>query len=157
MLFRSTAASVLGNRPKVGVVSLVNGSVQLVCAVWLGHRFGLTGIAAAGLLAGALTAVPSGMYLLRAATGLTFGRVANQIVLPWLTRVAPLLGVAAIAGVFHRSLGLWMAGGVAAIIGTTYLWQMRPLYGSLPLDPRWVRWLALVKLMPPAPVMAVEQ
>ena len=154
-----TAASVLGNRLQVGVVALVNGGLQLVCAVWFGHRFGLAGIAVAGLLAGAVTAVPAGIYLLRAETGLTFRIVATELIAPWLLRVAPLVATAAVTGLFYRSLGVWMAGGVAVLIGVVYLWQMRPLYGVLPLDPRWVRWLALLKLMPPVPASAavVEQ
>ena len=65
-----TAAAVVGDRLRVGVISLVNGVVQCACAILFGGIWGLSGVAAAGLLAGLVTAVPASLVPLRGRLGL---------------------------------------------------------------------------------------
>ena len=149
------AASVLGNRLQVGLVTLVNGVVQVLCAIVFGRMFGLVGIAAAGVVTGALTAIPAGVVLLGPATSMTPRALAMEVVGPWAVRIAPLAVLALATSLFYRVLGVWITAGVTAAIGCAYLWQMRPLYRLLPLEPRWTRWLVSLRLMPPiAPAVA---
>ena len=145
-----TAASVVGNRLQVGIITLVNGVMQIGFAVLFGQRWGLAGVAAAGLLAGAITAVPAALYLLRAAGAAAVRTLVIDITAVWLPRAAGFIGVALLVGVFYRSLGFWVTGALAALIVLAYFWQMRPLIRIMPLDPRWVGWLVSLKLMPPA-------
>ena len=150
-----TTASVLGNRLKVGTITLVNGVAQAAMALVFGHFWGLVGIASAGLLAGALTAVPAGVILLRPATQLTVRQLMTDLIGPWFIRFTPLVGMAAIAGLFFRSLGMVSSGVIAAAISLLYLWHMRPFYAGLPLDARWSHWLVRLRLMPPVESTAV--
>jgi O-antigen/teichoic acid export membrane protein len=150
-----TTASVLGNRLKVGAVSLANGALQAVLALALGRVWGLSGIALAGLVAGGLTAVPAGIVLLRPATRLTVRHLMSDLVGPWFIRFTPLVAAAAVAGVFFRSLGLVSSGIIAAAISLLYLWHMRPFYAGLPLDARWSNWLVRLRLIAPVDSPAV--
>lgn len=144
-----TTASVLGNRFKVGVVTLVYGVVQTVLALVLGRAWGVIGIAAAGLLAGAVTAVPAGLALLGPATALTARQLMAEVFRPWMVRMAALVTASAIASWFSRAMGLGPSVAAAACILIIYVWQMRPLYVGLPLDARWIEWLVRIKVMPP--------
>jgi hypothetical protein len=76
----------------------------------------------------------------------------NELVGPWLTRAGAFFAVAAVAGLFSRTLGLVLSGLVAALICAGYVWCMRPLYVGLPLNARLVEWLVRVRLLPRAPV-----
>ena len=145
----ATTASVLGNRLHVGVAGIVNGVAQLMLAVVLGHRFGLNGVAAAGLLASLATAIPAGAWLLRLAVGVTVRHLTRDLIGPWLARSALLIVFAAIAGMFHQSLGVALSAALATAISLAYVWNMRPLYVGLPLDAWMVGWLVRVRLMPP--------
>jgi O-antigen/teichoic acid export membrane protein len=152
-----TTASVLGNRLQVGFAGLANGVVQLALALILGQRWELPGIAAAGVLACLATSVPAGLLLLRPATGLTVRHLMTELFTPWLSRASVLVVLAAVVGMFHRTVGLTFSAAAAAAISVAYLWQMRPLYVGLPLDARLVAWLVRVGLMPraaPAPAAA---
>jgi len=151
-----TAAAVVGDRLRVGVISLVNGVVQCVLAVWFGGMWGLSGVAAAGLLAGLVTAVPTSLGLLRTAESVSLPMLAREIVGRWAGRVAPLLGAAASIGFVHQMLAAPLSAAAAVAIGLAYVWHMRPLYHILPIDPRWVRWLVSLRLLP-QPVMPLEQ
>jgi O-antigen/teichoic acid export membrane protein len=144
-----TTASVLGNRLRVGSVTLVNGVLQAVLALMLGRVWGLTGIAWAALVAGALTAVPVGVVLLRPSTKLTVRQLVTELVGPWLGRIAPLLVVSSVVGVFYQSLGLVASAVLAAIVSLFYVWHMRPLYAGLPFDAHWNQWLVRLRLMAP--------
>jgi hypothetical protein len=144
-----TAAAVVGNRLQVGIITLVNGVAQIGLAILFGERWGLIGVAAAGLLAGAIIAIPAALYLLRTAGAAAVRTLVFDVIAVWLPRAAAFIAIAALGGVLHRPLGLWATGGLAALIGLGYLWQMRPLIRIMPLDPRWVGWLVSLKLMPP--------
>src|SRR5207249_11180538 len=126
-------------------VTLVNGALQIVCAVMFGRRWGLTGVAVAGLVAGTLTALPASLYLLRTAGAASIRAVVFEVTVRWLRRASVLIAAAAGVGIFYRTLGVWGTGAIAVLIGLAYVWQMRPLYGILPLDPRWIRWLVSLR------------
>ena len=143
-----TSASVLGNRLHVGIITLVNGVLQVGAAIVLGHRMGLNGVALAGLIVGLLTAVPAGIVLLKPVAALTPRSLFVDLVRPWLVRIAPLAAVSAITGAMYGRLGLWGSTAAAAVVSLLYLWHMRPLYVGLPLDPRWTRWLIALRLLP---------
>ena len=149
-----TAAGVLGRRLQVGMVTLANAGLQVPCAIVLGHRFGLRGVAAAGLIAALLTTLPGGVQLLRWSTPLTIRQFIDESIAPWLIRFAPLAALAATVGILSESLSIVTAGVASAALGGVYVWQMRPLFHVLPLDPRWMRWLVSMRLMPPMPASA---
>ena len=151
-----TAASVLGNRPRVGAVTLANGLAQAVLALVLGRAFGLVGIAWAGLIAGLVTAVPAAIVLLYPSTNLTVGRVLREVAAPWCLRVAPLAAVAGAIGWFHEFLGLVASALMAAAVVTMYGWQMRLWYASLPVGPRVASWLVRLRLVSPTDPVAVS-
>lgn len=146
----TTAASVVGNRLQVGIITLVNGVLQLGLAVLFGRRWSLAGVAGAGLLAGAVTALPTTLYILRKVGAVEARGLAVDILVMWLPRAAGFIVLALFVGVFHEVLGPWVSGALAALIGLMYLWQMRPLIRIMPLDPRWVDSLVSLKLIPPA-------
>ncbi len=65
-------------------------------------------------------------------------------------RMAPLSIAAILVGAFRERLGFWIVFMGTVAIAAAYVWNMRPLYGSvLALDPRWNRWFALARLAPP--------
>jgi O-antigen/teichoic acid export membrane protein len=149
------AASVLGNRLKVGIATLATGAVQLIGALALGYAFGLVGIAAAAFLTAMLAAAPAGVTLLRPEASLGFGALFRDLLGPWLVRLMPLAIFAAAIGAAGSTIGVWLAGPITGAIGLIYIWHMRPLFEHLPLDPRWAGWLVSLRLIPklaPAPV-----
>lgn len=143
-----TSASIVGNRPRVGALVFVNGVVQLPLAVVLGHRFGLNGVAWAGLVAAAMTVIPGGLVLLRPSTSLTARAMVSELIAPWAMRAIPFLAIAAAIGAFYQSLGLWLSAAAAAMVCLAYAWHMRPLYAALPLGPRWTEWLVRLRILP---------
>jgi O-antigen/teichoic acid export membrane protein len=144
-----TTASVLGDRMTVGIVVLVNGLVQVPLALVFGRNWGLVGIAAAGLVAAAVTAIPACVVLLRSSTALRATHVMHALLVPWCMRVAALLVTAAVIGSFHRSIGPVGTFAIGTLLGCAYIWHMRPLYRGLPLDPRWSAWLVRARLLAP--------
>lgn len=144
-----TSAGVIGNRLEVGIITLVNGLLQLAGALVFGARWGLSGVAAAGLLTAVVTSVPAGLWVLRAADAAQIRDLARDIVLPWARRAALLLAVAAGVGVFSQALGVWVAAVAAITLGAVYVWVMRPLYRILPMDPRWMGWLVSLRIVAP--------
>ncbi len=144
------SASVVGSRLRVGAVSMANGVLQPLLAVYLGHRLGLTGVALAAVAAASVTAIPIGLLLLRRCTGDEPARVVREEVGPWAVRVAPLAGAAVLTGAFHLRLGLWTNAAITVGLCAVYVWQMRPLYAALPLGRAWTRWLTAFRLMPAA-------
>jgi hypothetical protein len=124
-------------------------------AVALGHFWGLGGVAFAVLLAGAVTAVPAGILVLRPSTELTVRHLMAVVVGPWFIRFTPLVALATVAGLFFRSLGMVSSGVIAAAISLMYLWHMRPFYAGLPFDARWSHWLVRLRLITPVDSPAV--
>lgn len=146
----TSAASVLGNRVQVGILTLLNGAVQVPAAIVLGRAIGLEGVALGGLAAACLTTIPAGLVLVKRTIGLSGWRLMSDHAWPWLLRMLPIAAAATLVGVFHQWLGFWLTGAATGLALLAYVWHMRPLYGAvLALDPRWTRWLAMVKLVPP--------
>jgi O-antigen/teichoic acid export membrane protein len=150
-----SSASIIGNRMKVGVVVLVNGVLQTMLAVVLGHRLGLPGVAWASLAATAVTALPGGVVLLEAKTSLTARALVDEAVIPWAVRAVPLVALAGLIGAFYQSLGFVRCAIAAGLVCLAYAWQMRPLYAAaLPLNARWTDWLVRRRILPPPMPMA---
>ena len=99
--------------------------------------------------------MPAGIILLRPATQLTVRQLMADLIGPWFIRFTPLVGLATVAGLFFRSLGMVSSGVIAAAISLLYLWHMRPFYAGLPLDARWSHWLVRLRLMAPVDSPAV--
>lgn len=142
------AAAVTGNRFQVGLVTLIQGGVNVVAAVALGYVFGLSGIAIASLCSSFLVACPLGVRLLGRLTQLSFRDLMREALFPWLLRImAPLVvGVA---------IGFWMPRNsiialliLAPLLGFLYVWHMRPLYAGLPLPLGLRPWLIKIRLIP---------
>lgn len=148
-----TAASVLGDRLRVGIATLVAGTLQVACAWTFGRFFGLTGVAAAGVMVGVAVSVPAGVLLLRSTTAITASDMWNGLLGPWGRRVVPLALVSGFAGVVFHDRSPAEVAAVAIVIGLAYVWQMRPLLSSLPVDQRWTRWLVSLRVIP-APSVA---
>jgi O-antigen/teichoic acid export membrane protein len=144
-----TSASIAGNRPRIGLIVIVNAVLHLGLSVFLGHRFGLVGVAVAGLVALVLTQLPGSAVLLARTTALRPASLLSMLVSPWFARAVPLLAVSVLTGLFYQTLGLWWSGLVTAMICGAYVWHVRPLYASgLPIDPRWTAWMRYLRLLP---------
>src|SRR5206468_9740345 len=104
-----SSASILGNRAKVGVLVLVNGVLQTLLAIGLGHRLGLPGIVWASLAATAMTALPGGILLLGPSASVTARGLLSEAVIPWAVRGVPWLALAGVVGMFYQSLGVWLS------------------------------------------------
>lgn len=152
-----TAASVIGNRVRVGTIALVNGAVQVAVAWCLGTWWGLDGIAAAALVAGLLVAIPAGAHLLRPATGLTAITLWRDLLRPWGGRALPLLVVSGVLGATSIRTSLTTVTAMAAGVGVCYVLRMRPLLTGLPVDARWTRWLVSLRVLPPPSPVAAGQ
>jgi O-antigen/teichoic acid export membrane protein len=146
-----SSASIIGNRPKVGALVLVNGLVQIPLAIFLGHRFSLNGVAWAGLIAAVVTVLPGSIALLRPSASLSASGLASDLIGPWAIRAVPWMLAAVLTGVLYQTLGVWASGIVAGAIGIGYAWQMRPLYATLPIEKRWAQWLVRFRLIPAPP------
>jgi hypothetical protein len=146
----TSAASVVGSRVQVGILTVVNGAVQVAAAIVLGRWLGLPGVALGGLAAACLTSLPVGLVLLKRAIDFSAWRLVLDRVGPWAIRMLPIAAAALLVGVFRDWLGLWLAAGATGLVLLAYVWHMRPMYGAvLALDPGWTRWLAMVRLAPP--------
>lgn len=144
----STSASITGHRPRVGALVLLNGAVQTPLAIFLGHRFGLPGVAAAALAAAAITSLPGCVLLMRGSGDVSLPMLTGDAG-RWGARALPLLACAAAVGFFYVPLGLWLTAAGAGIICLTYVWSLRSFYAEgLPLDDRWTAWLRRVHLLP---------
>ena len=142
-----TSAAVLGYRMRVGAVVLVNGLVQTVLAIVLGHRLGLIGVAWASLAASTLTSLPAGILLLREAASFTPASLVSDLLMPWLVRIAPVAVIAILVGLFSESLGIWLSAGAAVLVCAAYVWQARPLLADLAVEPRIGIWLQRLRLL----------
>lgn len=141
------AAAVLGARLRVGLVSLASGVVQVGIAWAFGRVWGLPGVAAAGVAAAALVAIPFGAVLLESTAAMRPVALWRDLVRPWTARVTPLAGLAACLGAYHETLGIAGLLPLVVCLGVAYLWHMRPLYALLALDPRVGRWLTSLRLL----------
>jgi O-antigen/teichoic acid export membrane protein len=134
--------SALGRRLPIGVAGLIQGGVHVILAVTLTLLLGLEGLALAAILSVALTMIPMGLRTLHAA-GFEAGRIARDVN-AWSWRAAPALVCAALVGATGATL--WVTGAAALALGIAYVWSTRSLYADLPIDARYRRLLATVRL-----------
>ena len=142
-----TSAAVIGNRLRVGTATLANGVLQIGFAIVFGARWGLLGVAAAGLLAAAISTVPAGLVLLRSVEAIAIDDLVRDFLSPWARRAAATVAIAAGVSIVSQWMGVWIAATAAVLLGCAYLWHMRPLYRLLPLDPQWVPWLVSLRIV----------
>lgn len=140
------SSAVLGHRLRIGTAQLLNGILHLILAVWLGARWGLSGIALATLLGSGLTTLPFGAWLLRSVIGLDLRWLMVELLGRWSLRIIPLLVVAYALGAFGPPRNFLWLGFVGLILGLSYLWWMKPHYQSLLFDPRLTRLLSALRL-----------
>ena len=151
-----TTASVLGNRLKVGAATLANGVVQTALAFLFGAWWALGGIAAASVLAALATSAPAGLALLKASTGMSFRMFWQELLSPWLQRMAPAALVCAAAGILVRDAGPIPAGAVTSVCLGGCFWAVRPLLSGLPLNEQWTRRLVRARVIPGPAAIAAE-
>jgi hypothetical protein len=129
-------------------VTLLNGLLQVPCALILVRIWGLAGLPAATVLMALATALPAGIALLRPATDMTFGALLAGVVGPWATRAVWPVVAGALLGTISLAISPWWGAALTAVLTGAYIWGMRPFYALLPLDPRWSRLLVLFRLAP---------
>jgi O-antigen/teichoic acid export membrane protein len=150
-----SVAAVLGDRLKVGVVTLANGVVQTALAFGFGALWALSGIAAASVVAALATSTPTGLALLHASTGLSLRIVWQELLAPWLQRIGPAALVCAAVGILMRDAGLPAAILLTGACLGGCFWAVRPLLHGLPLNEQWTRRLVRARVLP-APAIAIE-
>lgn len=145
-----TTASVLGKRIQIGIATFVQGICCLGAATLLGRRYGLPGVAAAGVLIALLVALPLGIRNLGQIAGVGWNRVWKSVMLPWLTRaLAPFTaGIIIAVWITGRSSVIWV--GLAPLVLGLYLWQMRALFTDLPVPTRIRPLLLRMRILPQA-------
>jgi O-antigen/teichoic acid export membrane protein len=151
-----SSAAVLGDRLKVGMVTLANGVVQTALAFGLGAVWALGGIAAAAVVAALATSAPTGLALLGTSTGMSRRMVWQELLAPWLQRMAPAALVCAGVGILIRDAGLPAAAVVTAACLGGCFWAVRPLLHGLPLNEQWTRRLVRARVLPAPAAIAIE-
>jgi hypothetical protein len=135
--------SALGRRLPLGAAGLLQGGAHVLLAVGLALWFGLEGLVAASIVTTAITMIPIGLRTLSLVADLAPSRVGRDVA-AWAWRAIPVLAAAAATGA--AATGLWAAAVASVGLGTAYLWLTRSLYSELPIDPRYRRLLAAVRL-----------
>lgn len=143
----SVVVSVLGDRLRIGLAVLAQGTLQVAIAVPLGRALGLNGVAIATLLAALLTVVPSGLWLLHRSTGVRARWLLRELVPALAARSWPLVMAGAVVGMW-TARHIWIAGALTAAIVAINLWALRPVYAELMLDDRVRRVLLRLRLLP---------
>ena len=141
-----TVTSVLGNRPKVGLVTLANGALHAMIAVPLGAVWGLNGIALATFASALLTTVPAGFAWVGTVAGVPPGEYLRHIA-RWSLRAAPALALSLLAGRFTAHSGLVTLVLTGAAAGLAYALACRPIMREMPLPSRIRQVLALARLV----------
>ena len=120
--------SVLGRRLAIGVATMICGVLHLGLAWALGSRFGVTGVVAAGVLSHGVVFSALAWKPFADATGTTEISLLSDVLMPWGSRMVPMLLVAfaiqRVAGTLSLPATIATGGAVAAAV----LFYMRPLY-----------------------------
>lgn len=140
--------SVLGQRIQVGVITLLQGILNLALAVSLGRVFGLKGIALASVCSSLFLTLPLGVVVLKRVMQLSFSDLATNTIIPWAWRIIGLLVLSVAVGIWMPQKSIVLLLGVAPVLGLIYLWHMRPLYAGLPLPLSVKPWLMKMRLIP---------
>jgi O-antigen/teichoic acid export membrane protein len=136
-------ASALGRRLPIGVAGLIQGGVHVVLAVVLTVGLGLEGLALAAILSVGVAMIPVGFRNLNAAVDFKPGRLARDVN-AWSWRAAPAFLMAAVVGATGGTL--WVNSVASIVLGIAYVLSIRSFYADLPLDSRYRRLLATVRL-----------
>lgn len=141
-------AATLGNRFQIGLLTLMQGLLNIALAIPLGYLIGLPGVALASLCSSLFLSFPLGVRILKRSTHLSFAELWRSILLPWSLRIALLLALSTAVGFWlpRRATGLMMI--LAPLLGLLYVWHMRPLYVGLPLPLKVKPWLVRMRLLP---------
>lgn len=136
--------SVLGERMRIGVATLVSGLIHLALAFVLGMRFGIAGIVLAGIISHGVVFCALAWRSFARATGTTELALAVDVVRPWIWRLAPLLLLAFLAGRLIATPPLVVTVAAGGAIAAFVMLVMRPLYFEFGpvrhLYDRVVRW-----------------
>ena len=120
--------SVLGRRLAIGVATMICGVLHLGLAWFLGSRFGISGVIAAGVVSHGIVFSALAWKPFAQATGTTEISLLSDVLIPWAGRMVPMLMLAA---VIQRLIGtppLPVTIVTGALLGATVLLYMRPLY-----------------------------
>lgn len=121
-------ASVLGQRFAIGVATLICGVLHLGLAWLLGSRFGVAGVLAAGVLSHGFVFSALAWKPFAQATGTTEISLLSDVLVPWASRMLPMVilafAIQRFAGTPPLPITIATGAGVAAVV----LVYMRPLY-----------------------------
>jgi len=135
--------SVLGRRLTLGAAGLLQGGAYVLMAFGLVLWLGLEGLVAAAIVSAAITMIPIGLLALTQVADLSPSRVGRDVGV-WSWRAIPVLAAAAATGA--AAPGVWAPAVASLALGIAYLWLTRSLYVELPIDARYRRLLAAVRL-----------
>ncbi|MBV9958420.1 MAG: hypothetical protein JO360_08365 [Acidobacteria bacterium] len=141
-------AATLGSRLQIGVLTLMQGVLNVALAIPLGYLIGLPGIALASLCSSLFLSFPFGVRILNSSTQLSLAQLWKTTLLPWLLRIAGLLVLAAIVGFWLPPRAVILMMVIAPLLGALYVWHMRPLYVGLPVPLKVRPWLVRMRLLP---------
>ena len=120
--------SVLGRRLAIGVATMICGVLHLGLAWFLGSRFGVAGVVAAGVISHGLVFSALAWKPFAQATGTTEISLLSDVLVPWGMRMAPMLVLAAVIQRFAGTPPLPVTIASGAIVAAIVLFYMRPLY-----------------------------
>ena len=81
----------------------------------------------------------------------------TDLIAPWLPRFLPIASIAFVGGLLYLRIGVWTSAAAAAALCLLYVWHMRPLYASLPLDPRVTGVLVRFGLIPSPELASMDE
>ncbi len=139
---------VMGNRFRVGLITLIQGGLTISLALALGYFFGLRGVAAAGVIVSFLVVLPLGARALKSLIRLSSVELLSEALLPWLWRLSALLVLSIAIGIFLPRNSRLALICLAPLLGFVYVWHMRPLYVGLPFPVSVKPWLIRMRLIP---------
>jgi hypothetical protein len=108
------------------------------------------------VIAALTTSAPAGLALLRASTGLSIRSFWQELLSPWLQRIAPAAVVCTAVGILIRDAGLVAVSGITSVCMLGCLWAVRPLLFGLPLNEVWTRRLIRARVLPAPAAIAIE-
>lgn len=120
--------SVLGRRLAIGVATMICGVLHLGLAWFLGSRFGVAGVVAAGVVSHGLVFSALAWKPFAQATGTTEISLLSDVLVPWGARMAPMLILAVAVQRVSGTPPLPVTIVTGALVAATVLFYMRPLY-----------------------------
>jgi len=141
----AVVSSVLGQRIQIGAATFAAGLIHVALAFGLGMRLGIVGVLIAGVLSHGVVFAALAWRPFARATGMPETALFDDVLRPWLLRMAPL---AVVSLVIQKAIGtppLAVTIAIGGVVGLAAVWYMRPLYLSFgpvrALYDRVFRWL----------------